>query len=105
VLALADDVPSGGDDLHASEDRVAVWSGLRKLHRREREALRCRYFSDMSQAEVASALGISQTHTSRLLASGLAKLRANLNGNEDFVGYSELHSGHGDSRRRPGRAA
>jgi RNA polymerase sigma-B factor len=105
VLALADDVPSGGDDLHASEDRVAVWSGLRKLHRREREALRCRYFSDMSQVEVASALGISQTHTSRLLASGLAKLRANLNGNEDFVGYSELHSGHGDSRRRPGRAA
>jgi RNA polymerase sigma factor (sigma-70 family) len=104
-LVLADDLPAGGDDLAASEDRVAVSSGLRKLHRRERDAVRCRYFRDMSQAEVASALGISQTQTSRLLASGLAKLRANLNGNTDFSGYSELDSGHGDSRRRPGRAA
>jgi hypothetical protein len=59
----------------------------------------------MSQAEVASALGISQTHTSRLLASGLAKLRANLDEKTDFPGSRELDSGHGDSRRRQGRAA
>jgi RNA polymerase sigma-B factor len=105
VLMLADDVPAGEDELGASEDRLVVSNGLRKLHRRERDAVRCHYFSDMSQAEVASALGISQTQTSRLLASGLAKLRANLNGNTDFAGYGELDSGHGDSRRRPGRAA
>ena len=105
-LAVSDRIRSAGEDeLGASEDRVVVSNGLRKLHRRERDAVRCHYFSDMSQAEVASALGISQTQTSRLLASGLAKLRANLNGNTDFPGYGELDSGHGESRRRPGRAA
>jgi RNA polymerase sigma-B factor len=105
VLIPPEDVPAPDDELRASEDRVAVSSGLRTLHRRERDAVRCRYFSDMSQAEVASALGISQTHTSRLLASGLAKLRANLDGNGDFSVSGELDSGHGDSRRRQGCAA
>jgi RNA polymerase sigma-B factor len=106
-LALMDDAPalSADDVFHASEDRVVVSTGMRALHRRERQALRCRYYDDMSQTEVAAALGISQTHASRLLASGLAKLRANLDGNSDSSVSSELDSGHGDSRRRPGRAA
>ena len=105
VLVTPEDMPAPDDELRASEDRVVVSNGLRTLHRRERDALRCRYFRDMSQAEVASALGISQTHTSRLLASGLAKLRANLDGKTDFPASGELDSGHGDSRRRQGRAA
>lgn len=105
VLELPEEIPGGDEDFRASEDRIAVSSGLRKLHRRERDAVGCRYFRDMSQAEVASALGISQTQTSRLLASGLAKLRANLNGNAEFAPAGELDSGHGDSRRRQGRAA
>jgi RNA polymerase sigma-B factor len=105
VLVEPEDMPAPDDELRASEDRVAVSSGLRALHRRERDAVRCRYFRDMTQAEVASELGISQTHTSRLLASGLAKLRANLDANEDFSASGELDSGHGDSRRRQGRAA
>jgi RNA polymerase sigma-B factor len=106
-LALMDDARalSADDVFHASEDRVAVSTGMRALHRRERQALRCRYYDDMSQTEVAAALGISQTHASRLLASGLAKLRANLDGNSDSSVSSELDSSHGDSRRRPGRAA
>ena len=105
VLVPHDDVPAPDDELRASEDRVVVSTGLRRLHQRERDALRCRYFRDMSQAEVASALGISQTHTSRLLASGLAKLRANLVEKTEFPASRELDSGHGDSRRRQGRAA
>ena len=105
LLVPAEDVAAGNDDLRASEDRLAVSSGLRKLHRRERDAVRCRYFRDMSQAEVASVLGISQTQASRLLASGLAKLRENLDGNEEFAPSRELDSSHGDSRRRQGRAA
>jgi RNA polymerase sigma-B factor len=105
LVVPAEDLPARDDDLLASEDRVAVSSGLRKLHRRERDAVRCRYFRDMSQAEIASTLGISQTHASRLLSSGLAKLRENLDGNTDFPAFRELDSGHGDSRRRQGRAA
>jgi RNA polymerase sigma-B factor len=106
-LALAEEARSvSGDDVfQASEDRVTVSTGMRTLHRRERQALRCRYFADMSQSEIADRLGISQTHASRLLASGLAKLRENLDGNSDSAPRSEIHSAHGDARRRPGRAA
>jgi len=104
---LAEESPAVAADevFQASEDRVAVSSGLRTLHRSERQALRCRYFDDMSQTEIADRLGISQTQASRLLASGLAKLRTNLGGNSDSLPSRELHSGHGDSRRRHGRAA
>jgi RNA polymerase sigma-B factor len=97
--AAADDV------IEASNDRVAVSTGMRSLHPRERQVLRCRYFGDMSQNEIAERLGISQTHASRLLASGLAKLRANLDAKSKIPGHRELHSAHGDARRRPGRAA
>jgi RNA polymerase sigma-B factor len=106
-LALAEESPAvtADDVFQASEARLAVSSGLRTLHRSERQALRCRYFGDMSQTEIADRLGISQTQASRLLASGLAKLRTNLDGNSDSPPSRKLHSGHGDSRRRHGRAA
>jgi RNA polymerase sigma-B factor len=107
-LRLSDDVeqPLGAEDVFLpSEDRVAVANGLRRLHWREREAVGCRYFADMSQLEIANRLGISQTQTSRLLASGLAKLRADLDANPEFSDSSRLNSWHGDSRRRHGRAA
>jgi RNA polymerase sigma-B factor len=106
-VALAENISAPGveDTIAATESRVAVSIGMRALHRRERDAVRCRYFADMSQSEIGAALGISQTQASRLLASGLAKLRANLGPNTHFGAPSELHSGHGDSRRRQGRAA
>ncbi|MFL5944996.1 MAG: sigma-70 family RNA polymerase sigma factor [Gaiellaceae bacterium] len=105
-VALAEDSGvTSRDVFEATDDRVAVSTGMRSLHRRERQVLRCRYFADMSQREIAGRLGISQTHASRLLASGLAKLRENLDRNAEFAARSELHSPHGDARRRPGRAA
>jgi RNA polymerase sigma-B factor len=96
---------SAEDVFRLSEDRVALSTSLRRLHRLERHAVRCRFFADMSQLEIADRLGISQAQASRLLASGLAKLRADLAGNADFSGSGELNSRHGDSRRRHGRAA
>ena len=35
-----------------------------------------RFYRELSQSEVASALGISQVHVSRLLAKALSRLRA-----------------------------
>jgi RNA polymerase sigma-B factor len=100
ALTLDEDEP-----FRASEDRVAVSSCLRRLHPRERQALHYRYFDDLSQGEIAARLGVSQTHASRLLASGLAKMRTELEGGADFSRSRELNSWHGDSRRRHGRAA
>jgi RNA polymerase sigma-B factor len=106
-VSLEDAPPevSAEDVFRASDDRVALSAEMRRLHRRERQVLRCRYFADMSQDEIAGRLGISQTQTSRLLASGLGKLRANLEGNPDFPPDPQLNSGHGNSRRRRGGAA
>jgi RNA polymerase sigma-B factor len=107
VVQLADgEQPVTAEEVfRPSEDRVAVATGLRRLHWREREALRCRYFADMSQLEIASRLGISQPQASRLLASGLAKLRVDLGANAEVFASRGLNSWHGDSRRRHGRAA
>lgn len=96
---------SADEVFRASDDRVALSAGMRHLHRRERQALRCRFFADMSQDEIAGRLGISQTQASRLIASGLWKLRANLEGKPEFGPDPELHSEHGNSGRRGGGAA
>jgi len=106
-LSLADAAPavSADDVFHASEDRLLVSSSMRLLHRRERQVLRYRYFADLSQDEIAGRLGISQTQASRLIASGLAKLRADLEEKSGFGQSRELNSWHGDSRRRRGSAA
>jgi RNA polymerase sigma-B factor len=96
---------SADEVFDASEHRVALSRGMRRLHRRERQALRCRFFEDMSQDEIAERLGISQTQTSRLLASGLAKLRTGLEENTGSSDSRAVHSFHGVSRRGQGRAA
>jgi len=89
------------EGLDESEDRLYVASGMASLERRERQALRFRYFDDLSQDEIARRLGVSQSHTSRVIASGLAKLRAELEGESRCAGPAKpLHSKHGDSRRR-----
>lgn len=96
---------AGADAFDESEDRLSVLSSMRLLHRRERQALRLRFYDDLSQDEIARRLGLSQTHTSRVLASGLAKLRADFEGKSRCAGSPEpLHSGNGDSRCRRGSA-
>jgi RNA polymerase sigma-B factor len=107
-LSLTDAGPavSAGEIFDASEDRLLISRGLRSLRRQERLALRYRYFEDLSQEEIAARLGISQTQTSRLIASGLAKLRDDLEGKSRCEAHQKpLHSWHGDSEGRRGRAA
>jgi RNA polymerase sigma-B factor len=45
---------------------------------REQRILAMRFFGNMTQSQIASALGISQMHVSRLLANTLEKLRSAL---------------------------
>jgi RNA polymerase sigma-B factor len=107
-LSLANEGASVSADeiFHASEDRLLISRGLRSLHRYERLALRYRYFDDLSQQEIAARLGISQTQTSRLIASGLAKLRDDFEGKSRCAArHNGLHSWHGDSASRRGSAA
>jgi RNA polymerase sigma-B factor len=106
--SLTDECPafSAEDAFDASEDRLLIFRGLRSLHRQERLALGYRYFEDLSQEEIATRLGISQTQTSRLIASGLTKLRDELEGKSRCAAQQKgLKSWHGDSASRRGSAA
>jgi RNA polymerase sigma-B factor len=70
----------GGLDaaLEKVEYREALRPMLEKLGERERQILLLRFFSGMTQSEIASEIGISQMHVSRLLARTLARLRDGL---------------------------
>jgi len=58
--------------------RALVSRASRALDPRERQIVLLRFFCDCTQAEVASMLGISQAHVSRLLSTAMAKMRRRL---------------------------
>ena len=57
------------------EDRVLLGPALATLPQREQSILRMRFVDGLTQSEIAAAVGVSQMHVSRLLASSLQKLR------------------------------
>jgi RNA polymerase sigma-70 factor (sigma-E family) len=67
------DMPSAEDSALTRADHSAVVSALKLLAPRQRQVLALRYFADMSEAQIAAALGIStgtvKTHTARGLTS------------------------------------
>jgi RNA polymerase sigma-70 factor (sigma-E family) len=67
------DMPSAEQGAIAALERSAVVSALRTLPARQREALVLRYYADLSEAQIASAMGISRgavkSHTARAMAS------------------------------------
>ena len=72
------DMPSAEHGALVQLERSAVIATLRKLPGRQREAIVLRYYADLSEAEVAAAMGIScgavKSHTARAIAA----LRADL---------------------------
>ena len=78
------DVDRSGDAdaLAGSEYRVLLEGGLRALDDRERRIVFLRFHADMTEAQIARAVGISQAHVSRLLDGALTKLRAELDSTE-----------------------
>lgn len=70
----------GGEDeaLEGVEYRESLKPLLERLPPREKRILMLRFFGGMTQSQIATELGISQMHVSRLLARTLAKLRADL---------------------------
>ena len=60
------------------ETRDELWKVLQKLPVRQREAIVCRFYLDMSEAETADALGVSLGTVKSSTSRGLAALRAAL---------------------------
>jgi RNA polymerase sigma-B factor len=60
------------------EDGTLVASGLDALDERERRIVEMRFFDEMTQSQIASEIGISQMHVSRLLRKSLAVMRGRI---------------------------
>ena len=77
-----DDTPRSWDSLYGTEEdgyakveaHVLLERALRALPEREQQIIRLRFGAELSQAEIGSALGISQMHVSRLLRRGLDRV-------------------------------
>jgi RNA polymerase sigma-B factor len=79
--------------LEGADDRVLVRELLAQLPERERRIVELRFFSGLSQSEIADQVGVSQVHVSRLLRSSLAQLqRAMGDAVGDLVGRDEDYS-------------
>jgi RNA polymerase sigma-70 factor (sigma-E family) len=76
----APDLGGAGPDAGIPLPGSAVVSALRALPARQREVLVLRYFADLTEAEIASATGLSaaavKSHIARAMSSLRAELRA-----------------------------
>src|SRR5258708_6282799 len=72
------DMPSAEHGAIIQLERSAVVSALRALPERQREAVVLRYYGDLSEAQIASVMGISRgavkSHTARAMAAWRAVL-------------------------------
>jgi RNA polymerase sigma-70 factor (sigma-E family) len=69
------DQPAWRDEFAASDLRHVVIEALRRLPRRQRAVVVLRYYCDLSEREVAEALGCSEGTVKSQAAKGLAALR------------------------------
>jgi RNA polymerase sigma-70 factor (sigma-E family) len=71
-------VPSAEHGALAAVERAAMMSALRRLPQRQREALVLRYYADLSEAQIADAMGISAGAVKSHASRGIAALRATM---------------------------
>lgn len=76
----APDMPSAEHGAIAALERSAVITALRTLPARQREALVLRYYGDLSEAQIASAMGISRGAVKSHTARAMSALRGVLEG-------------------------
>jgi RNA polymerase sigma-B factor len=76
--AVAESLGMLDDALEGVEYRESLKPLLEQLPPREKRILLLRFFGNMTQSQIATELGISQMHVSRLLARTLAQLREGL---------------------------
>jgi RNA polymerase sigma-B factor len=80
--AVAESLGMVDEALEGVEYRESLKPLLERLPPREKRILLLRFFGNMTQSQIATELGISQMHVSRLLAKTLAQLREGLTTDE-----------------------
>ena len=66
---------SAENDVLIAEDRRRVLSALAHVAPRQREAIILRYYLDLSEAEIATTMGVSQGTVKSTISRGLTALR------------------------------
>ena len=74
--SIADALGEFDAALDGIDNQETLRPALLALPERERIIVIYRFFGELTQAEIAEKIGVSQMHVSRLLAQSLAKLRA-----------------------------
>jgi RNA polymerase sigma-B factor len=72
---LEDVIGSSDAQLESVDDRLSVIDLVGRLPEREQRILAMRFYGNLTQADIAERIGISQMHVSRLLARALNWLR------------------------------
>jgi RNA polymerase sigma factor (sigma-70 family) len=75
TLVALPDMPSAETSTLDAYEQAVVIAALRRLPSRQREALVLRYYADLSEADIAEAMGISRGAVKSHAARGLAALR------------------------------
>jgi RNA polymerase sigma factor (sigma-70 family) len=78
VQAPLPDAPSAEVGALHSAQRDEVMAALRQLPHRQREVLVLRYYADLSEAQIADAMGISTGAVKSHASRGAAALRQKL---------------------------
>ncbi|WP_433385292.1 SigB/SigF/SigG family RNA polymerase sigma factor [Micromonospora sp. KLBMP9576] len=75
---LGDTLGAEDGEFELAELRVSLGPALATLDEREQKILTLRFYGNLTQSEIATRVGVSQMHVSRLLARALGKLRGQL---------------------------
>jgi RNA polymerase sigma-B factor len=73
-----DEAGGHADPTVQAHERVALRAALRSLHPNERRVVQLRFGEDLSQAQIARRIGLSQVHVSRTLRAALLRLHEQL---------------------------
>ena len=79
TATLAERLPAK-DGQEEMIDRMVLKEAIEKLPERERKIVILRYFRDMTQSEVAKAIGVSQVQISRIESKIMEQFRKDLSG-------------------------
>lgn len=72
---IADRLGESDTNFAGADDRMMLALSMANLTDRERTILKLRFVDGLTQSKIASEIGMSQMHVSRLLKGSLAKLR------------------------------
>ena len=73
--SLMDELGHTDDELERTADVATIFAAARHLSKRERVILYLRFGEDLTQTEIATRIGISQMHVSRIIREAVERVR------------------------------